>query len=78
MTGGWREAEDVLAAAKHLLDTTKTTSVGAMGYSLGGAAVLLAAAHPRAPELLASGVFSESGFVDARDVVSIVEGGRAR
>ncbi len=74
MSGGWREAEDVLAAAKHLLDTTRTFAVGAMGYSLGGAAVLLASAHERAPELLASGVFSESGFVDAREVVTIVDG----
>jgi predicted alpha/beta-fold hydrolase len=73
MTGGWREAEDVLAAARHLLDGGRTTTVGAMGYSLGGAAVLLAAADERAPELLASGVFSESGYVDAREVVRVVE-----
>lgn len=73
MSGGWREAEDVLAAARYLLERSRTTTVGAMGYSLGGAAVLLAAAHERAPELLRGGVFSESGYVDARDVVKIVE-----
>ncbi len=73
MTGGWREAEDVLAAAQYLLENTDTTTVGAMGYSLGGASVMLAAAHDRAPELLASGVFSESGYVDAADVIRIVE-----
>ena len=73
MSGGWREAEDVLAAAEYLLASGRTTKVGAMGYSLGGAAVLLAAAHDRAPELLAAGVFSESGYVDAREVVRIVE-----
>jgi predicted alpha/beta-fold hydrolase len=74
MTGGWREAEDVLAAARYLLENTRTTTVGAIGYSLGGASVLLAAAHERAPELLASGVFSESGYTDAREVAQIVEG----
>lgn len=74
MSGGWREAEDVLAAAKYLLEHTRTTTVGAIGYSLGGATVLLAAAHERAPELLASGVFSESGFTNAHDVLHIVEG----
>jgi predicted alpha/beta-fold hydrolase len=73
MSGGWREAEDVLAAAEYLLTHSRTTTVGAMGYSLGGATVLLAAAHDRAPELLAAGVFSESGYVDARAVVGIVE-----
>jgi dienelactone hydrolase len=73
MTGGWREAEDVLAAAEYLLASGRTTTVGAMGFSLGGAAVLLAAAHERAPELLASGVFAESAFVDAREVVRLVE-----
>lgn len=73
MSGGWREAEDVLAAAEYLMTHSRTTTVGAMGYSLGGATVLLAAAHDRAPELLAAGVFSESGYVDARSVVAIVE-----
>jgi predicted alpha/beta-fold hydrolase len=71
-TGGWLEALDVLGAARWLLDHGSTT-VGAMGYSLGGAAVLLAATHDLAPSLLASGVFSESGFVDARDVMRIAD-----
>jgi dienelactone hydrolase len=73
MSGGRREAEDVLAAAEYLLRNSRTTTVGAMGYSLGGATVLLAASHERAPELLASGVFSESGYVDSREVVRILE-----
>ena len=71
LSGGWREAEDVLAAARWLEANSRTTTVGAMGYSLGAAAVLLAATHERAPDLLASGVFSESGFVDARAVLKI-------
>ena len=74
LSGGWREAEDVLAAARYLLEHTRTTTVGAIGYSLGGATVLLAAAHELAPTLLQSGVFSESGFTDARNVLHIVEG----
>jgi predicted alpha/beta-fold hydrolase len=69
-TCGWKEAEDVLAAARFLLETTCTSTVGAIGYSLGGAAVLNAAAHELAPELLRGGVLSESGFADARDVVA--------
>lgn len=73
MSGGWKEGEDVLAAAKWLLDNTKTSSVGAIGFSLGGASVLLAAAHDRAPELLRSGVLSEAGYVDAREVVGIID-----
>jgi len=73
MSGSWREGEDVLGAARWLLENTATSTVGAIGYSLGGASVLSAAAHDRAPELLKSGVFSESGFVDAREVVKIIE-----
>lgn len=73
MSGGWREAEDVLAAAKWLLENTATSTVGAIGFSLGGASVLLAAAHDRAPELLRSGVLSEAGYVDAREVVRIID-----
>lgn len=73
MSGSWREGEDVLGAARWLLENTATSTVGAIGYSLGGASVLSAAAHDRAPELLKSGVLSESGFVDAREVVKIIE-----
>lgn len=73
MSGSWREGEDVLGAAKWLLENTRTSTVGAIGFSLGGASVLSAASHDRAPELLRSGVFSEAGFVDARDVVKIIE-----
>lgn len=72
MSGGWREGEDVLGAAKWLLENTRTTTVGAVGYSLGGASVLSAASHERAPELLKSGVLSEAGFTDSRDVLKIV------
>lgn len=73
ISGGWREAGDVLGAARHLLENSPTSTVGAMGYSLGGTSVLLAAADDRAPELLASGVFSESGFSNARDVLHIAD-----
>lgn len=68
-TCGWREAEDVLAAARYLLEETDTTTVGAVGYSLGGASVLIAASHELAPDLLRGGVFSESGFAAAKDEV---------
>jgi predicted alpha/beta-fold hydrolase len=69
ITCGWHEAWDVLAAARYLKERYDTTTVGALGYSLGGAAVLNAAADARAPELLDGGVMSESGFVDARSQI---------
>lgn len=73
MSGGWREADDVIAAARWLVENSRTSSVGAIGYSLGGAAVLNAAAHELAPKYLAGGVFSESGFADARQIMQIAD-----
>jgi predicted alpha/beta-fold hydrolase len=69
ITCGWNEAEDVLAAARFLKESSETTTVGALGYSLGGSAVLNAAAHELAPALLAGGVMSESGLLDPRATI---------
>ena len=44
-TGGWKEGEDILALARYLKELG-STSVGALGISLGGVGVL-GAAHPR-------------------------------
>lgn len=44
-TPGWKEAEDVLAAARYLYGFNTVTGVSLVGDSLGGAACLLAAAQ---------------------------------
>jgi predicted alpha/beta-fold hydrolase len=49
-TLGWKEAEDVLAAGRHLAAQPGVTSVGVVGFSLGGQSTVLAlAADGRRP-----------------------------
>jgi pimeloyl-ACP methyl ester carboxylesterase len=48
-TGGWKEADDVLGAVRHLRETSKASSVAVIGFSLGGTALVKAmAADPSA------------------------------
>jgi predicted alpha/beta-fold hydrolase len=69
MTSGWKEGGDILAAARYLKEHSRTTTVGVVGYSLGGGSALRAATHELAPDLLDGGVLSESGFTDAGSVI---------
>ncbi len=64
-TGGWKEGEDVLGAAKFLKELG-STSVGALGISLGGSAVMNACHHEEAEEVLDGGILSICGPADAR------------
>jgi predicted alpha/beta-fold hydrolase len=64
-TLGWKEAEDVLAAARFLKQEGNTGKISGIGFSLGGSALLNAAAHREAPKLLSGGILSWSGFVDS-------------
>lgn len=67
--GGWKEGEDVLATARYLAELG-STSVGALGISLGAAAVL-GATHPEgAEEALSGGVLAVSPPADVRSVAA--------
>ena len=63
-TGGWKEGEDVLGAARFLKELG-STSVGALGISLGGSAVMNAAHLEEAPDVLDGGILSICGPADA-------------
>jgi predicted alpha/beta-fold hydrolase len=66
-TGGWKEGEDLIAVAAGLKDLG-ATSVGAIGISLGGSAVL-AACHPEgAEEALDGGILAVSPPADVDKV----------
>jgi predicted alpha/beta-fold hydrolase len=62
-TGGWKEGEDLLFAARHL-KALGATSVGAWGVSLGGSAVLGASFKPGAEDALDGGVLAISPPAD--------------
>jgi predicted alpha/beta-fold hydrolase len=56
-TGGWKEGEDIVEAGRWLLGLG-STSVGALGISLGGSSVLNAASVEGAEDALAGGILS--------------------
>jgi predicted alpha/beta-fold hydrolase len=64
-TAGWKEGEDVVAAARHLR-AIGSTSVGALGISLGSSSVLNASYAEGAEEALAGGVLAICGPADTR------------
>jgi predicted alpha/beta-fold hydrolase len=73
-TAGWKEGEDVHAAARTLAAQTGVKRVALLAESLGGAAALNALAYDGAShtDLLAGGVLCWSAFADTRDAVMYV------
>jgi pimeloyl-ACP methyl ester carboxylesterase len=73
-TAGWKEADDVHAAAVTLAAQTGVKRVAVLAESLGGAAALNALAYDgeAGAGLFAGGVLCWSPFLDARDAVSYV------
>jgi predicted alpha/beta-fold hydrolase len=71
-TGGWKEGQDIFAAARFLREETGVQRVAVVAESLGGAAALNALAQDgREPDpLLTGGVLCWSPFMDARDAVT--------
>jgi predicted alpha/beta-fold hydrolase len=64
-TVGWKEGEDVVAAGRYLKQLGATT-VGALGISLGGSAVLGACDAEGADQTLAGGILAVSPPADVR------------
>jgi predicted alpha/beta-fold hydrolase len=62
-TGGWKEGEDVIAAARHLKQHG-ASSVGAIGISLGASAVLGGCHPPGAEDALDGGILAVSPPAD--------------
>jgi predicted alpha/beta-fold hydrolase len=70
-TGGWKEGEDIVAAARYL-KSLGSTSVGALGISLGASSVMNAS-HPRGAELLDGGILAICGPADVRVAVEYID-----
>jgi uncharacterized protein len=64
-TAGWKEGEDIVAAAR-MLKGFGATTVGALGISLGGSSVLNASYAEGAEEALRGGIIAVSGPADPR------------
>jgi predicted alpha/beta-fold hydrolase len=70
-TGGWKEGEDVICAARYL-KSLGSTSVGALGISLGSSSVMNAS-HPEGAELLDGGILAICGPGDVRVAIEYID-----
>jgi predicted alpha/beta-fold hydrolase len=70
-TGGWKEGEDIICAARYL-KSLGATSVGALGISLGASSVMNAS-HPAGAEALDGGILAICGPGDVRRAVEYID-----
>jgi len=69
ITGGWKEGEDVAAAARFLDSFSLVTTVGLSGWSMGAASSMIAAGLDGG-EHVTGGVLAWNGTSDARSIIS--------
>lgn len=69
-TAGWKESEDLLAAAKYLSERPEVTSVGITGFSMGAGSTILAACRAGEYPYLTGGAIAWNGYADAERMVS--------
>lgn len=68
-TAGWREGEDLLAAAKYMSEQPEVTSVGITGFSLGAGSTMRAAFAAREYPYLTGGAIAWNGYADSRRMI---------
>jgi predicted alpha/beta-fold hydrolase len=76
-TAGWKEGEDIVCAARFLIESGSTT-VGALGISLGGSSVLGASHLEGAEEALGGGVLAIAAPADTHYMVRRISRPRRR
>jgi predicted alpha/beta-fold hydrolase len=71
-TAGWKEGEDLLAAAKYLGEMPEVTSVGIMGFSMGAGSTMRAAYMAKEYPYLTGGAIAWNGYSDARRMIEYI------
>ncbi len=71
-TAGWKEAEDLLSAAKYLGSRPGVTTVGLIGFSMGAGSTMNAAAMASEHPYLTGGAVAVNGYSDAARMVSYI------
>ena len=71
-TAGWKEGEDLLAAAKFLSEKPEVTTVGITGFSMGAGSTMRAAFMNREYPYLTGGAIAWNGYSDAGRMVSYI------
>lgn len=71
-TAGWKEGEDLLAAAKYLSEKPEVTTVGVTGFSMGAGSTMRAAYMAGEYPYLTGGAIAWNGYSDARRMVDYI------
>ena len=71
-TAGWKEGEDLLAAARLLGSEPGVTTVGVTGFSMGAGSTMRAAYMAREHPYLTGGAIAWNGYSDARRMVEYI------
>ena len=71
-TAGWRESEDLLAAARYLSGRPEVTTVGVTGFSMGAGSTMIAAGRADEFPYLTGGAIAWNGYADARRMVEYI------
>ena len=69
---GYRESDDILAAAEYLESIDQVSTVALCGGSMGAASALLAAGRSRLDGPLSGGVIALNGYADAERIVDYI------
>ncbi|MBK5093140.1 MAG: alpha/beta fold hydrolase, partial [Actinobacteria bacterium] len=72
-TAGWKEGEDLLAAAKYLAEMPEVTSVGITGFSMGAGSTMRAAYSAKEYPYLTGGAVAWNGYSDARRQLDYID-----
>ena len=73
MTMGWKEGEDLLAAARYLGEQPNVTSVGITGFSMGAISTMRAAYMAREHPYLTGGALAWNGVSDIRRMIPYLD-----
>lgn len=71
-TAGWKEAEDLLAAARYLSERPEVTSVGLAGFSMGAGSVMRAAFASGEYPYLTGGAIAWNGYADSGRMIEYI------
>jgi predicted alpha/beta-fold hydrolase len=71
-TAGWKEAEDLLAAAKYMSEQPEVSSVGITGVSMGAGSTMRAAFAAKDYPYLTGGAIAWNGYADSGRMIEYI------
>jgi uncharacterized protein len=71
-TAGWKEGEDLLAAARYMSEQPEVTSVGITGFSMGAGSTMRAAFAAKEYPYLTGGAIAWNGYSDSGRMIKYI------